>query len=230
MRAGESEMSATHVRQYRSPLAAVEKALLISIAGRLPAWVTSDRLSALGLASMAGGAGAMWIAASQPEIGLPLFVVCLVLNWFGDSLDGTVARVRKLERPRYGYYLDHVLDLTGVAILFAGFALSGYMHSTAALLVVASYFLVSAESFLATHSRGVFNMSFAGFGPTELRILLAIGALSIFLNSGWVNPFGLGRVRLFDLGGAIGSAGMVLAFVAMAVRNGRALYLEETKW
>src|SRR5690606_26952751 len=114
--------------------------------------------------------------------GIPLFVLCLALNWFGDSLDGTVARVRRQERPRYGYYVDHVIDLTGVALLFGGAAASGYMGPFVALLVVAGYYLVSAESFLSTHARGVFNMSFAGFGPTELRIVLAIGVVSLFEN------------------------------------------------
>lgn len=223
-------MSATHLREYKSPLAAAEKRLLIRIAHRLPRWVTSDLLSTLGLTAMAGAGLSFWLAGSRPGIGIPLFVLCLALNWFGDSLDGTVARVRKLERPRYGYYVDHVIDLTGVALLFAGAAMSGYMTPFMALLVVAGYFLVSAESFLSTHARGVFNMSFAGFGPTELRIVLAVGVLSLFQNGGWMRPFGYGPVRLFDLGGVIAAGGMVLAFVVMAARNTRALYLEETKW
>ncbi len=223
-------MSATHVRQYKSPLAAAEKRLLIRIAERLPRWVSSDLLSALGLTSMAGTGLAWWLAGSRPGPGIPLVVICLALNWFGDSLDGTVARVRKLERPRYGFYVDHVIDLMGVAFLFAGLGVSGYMSPFVAILVAAGYFLVSAESFLATHARGVFNMSFAGFGPTELRILLAIGALSLFQNGGWVRPFGYGPVRLFDLGGVIGAAGMAVAFLVMAAKNTRALYIEETKW
>ncbi len=108
-----------------------------------------------------------------------MVVVFLALNWFGDSLDGTVARVRNQQRPRYGFYVDHVIDLAGTACLFAGLAASGFMSPLVAALVVAGFFLVSAESFLATHSRGIFNMSFAGFGPTELRLLIAAGALTL---------------------------------------------------
>ena len=154
-------------------------------------------------------------------------VLCLLLNWFGDSLDGTVARVRNQQRPRYGYYIDHVLDLAGTALLFAGLASSGYMSPMIATLVVAAFFLVSAETYLATHARGVFKMAFIGVGPTELRILLAAGALAL-INSPTVDFLGLGQARLWDVGGVIGAAGMIMTFVISSARNVRALYLEET--
>ena len=128
---------------------------------------------------MAGAGLSFWLAGSNPIAGASLVVLCLLLNWFGDSLDGTVARVRDQQRPRYGYYVDHVLDLAGTAMLFAGLAASGYMTPSVAVLVVAAYYLVSAETFLATHSRGVFKMAFLGVGPTELRVLLAAGAIAL---------------------------------------------------
>jgi phosphatidylglycerophosphate synthase len=217
----------THVRRHNSVLAAAEKRALIWMAHRLPRWVHSDHLSALGLAAMAGAGAAFWVAASDPVAGAALVVLCLLLNWFGDSLDGTVARVRGQERPRYGYYVDHVIDLAGTALLFTGLAASGYMSPGMAVLVAAAYFLVSAETYLATHARGVFTMAFLGVGPTELRILLAAGALAL-IHTPVVTPFGLDPVRLWDLGGAIGAAGMVAAFIVTSSRNARALYLEET--
>lgn len=219
---------ASHVRQHNSILAAFEKRALIWIAKRLPRRVNSDHLSALGLASMAGAGISFWLAQADPVVGASLVVLCLLLNWFGDSLDGTVARVRDEQRPRYGYYVDHVIDLAGTAMLFAGLAVSGYMSTVMAVLVVAAYFLVSAETYLATHARGVFKMAFLGVGPTELRILLAAGALAL-INSPMVDPFGLGPVRLWDLGGVIGAMGMLGAFVVSSTRNARALYLEETR-
>jgi phosphatidylglycerophosphate synthase len=155
-------------------------------------------------------------------------VLCLLLNWFGDSLDGTVARVRDQQRPRYGYYVDHVIDLAGTALFFAGLAASGYMSPLIATLVVAAFFLVSAETYLATHARGVFKMSFAGVGPTELRILLAAGALAL-INTPIVKPFGLSPVLLWDLGGVIGAAGMIVTFLISSTQNVRALYAEETR-
>src|SRR5687767_15518853 len=214
-------MSATtHVRQNTSVLANAEKRALIWMAERLPRWINSDHLSALGLVSMAGAGMAFWLAATNPIAGASLVVLCLLLNWFGDSLDGTVARVRDQQRPRYGYYVDHVLDLAGTAMLFAGLAASGYMTPGVAVLVVAAYYLVSAETFLATHSRGVFKMAFLGVGPTELRVLLAAGAVAL-INTPMVAPFGLEPVRLWDLGGVIGSAGMIGAFIASSMRNGK---------
>jgi phosphatidylglycerophosphate synthase len=219
----------SHVRQHNSILANAEKRALIWMAERLPRWINSDHLSALGLVSMGGAGLAFWFAATDPLAGASLVVLCLLLNWVGDSLDGTVARVRDQQRPRYGYYIDHVIDLAGTAMLFAGLAASGYMTTAIAVLVVAAYYLVSAETFLAAHSRGIFKMAFLGIGPTELRVLLAAGAIAL-INTPMVAPMGIEPVRLWDLGGVIGAAGMVAAFIASSIRNGMALYAEETRW
>jgi len=221
-------MNTTHVRLHTSLLAAAEKRLLIWIAARLPRSINSDHLSALGLVSMAGAGLSFWLAHTDPVAGAGLVVLCLLLNWFGDSLDGTVARVRDQQRPRYGYYVDHVLDLAGTAFLFAGLAASGYMSSIMAALVVASFFLVSAEAYLTTHARGVFKMAFLGIGPTELRILIAAGALALIATP-VVRPMGMAEIRLFDLGGIVGVIGMVTTFIVTTSNNIRALYLEETK-
>jgi archaetidylinositol phosphate synthase len=218
----------THIRLNTSLLAAAEKRLLIWIAERLPRWVHSDHLSALGLASMAGAGLSFWLMRSDPVAGAGLVALSLLLNWFGDSLDGTVARVRDQQRPRYGFYVDHVIDLAGTAMVFAGLAASEHMSSTVAALVVASFFLVSAEAYLATHTRGVFKMSFLGVGPTELRIVLAAGAFAL-ISSPVVSPFGLFEIRLFDLGGIVGTAGMIMTFVITSMVNTRALYREETQ-
>ena len=219
--------AATHVRQHNSVLAAAERRALIWIAERLPRQINSDHLSALGLAAMAGAGASFWLAESDPVAGAVLVVLCLLLNWFGDSLDGTVARVRDQQRPRYGYYVDHVIDLAGTALLFAGVAASGYMSPAIATLVVASFFLVSAEAYLATHARGVFKMAFVGVGPTELRILLAAGAIAL-IRTPTVDMFGMGSALLWDVGGLIGAIGMVTTFIISSTQNVRALYVEET--
>jgi phosphatidylglycerophosphate synthase len=150
----------------------------------------------------------------------------LALNWFGDSLDGTLARVRNQQRPRYGYYLDHVVDIANTAVLFTGLALSGLCSPWTAMALLVGYLLLAGESFLATHALGVFRISFAGFGPTELRLLLAAGAV-VAINRPVVTPLGLAPVALFDLGGIIGAVGMLVVFVVSAVRNTRALYKAE---
>lgn len=221
--------SAGHARLHGSLTAAVEKRVLVWMAERMPAWVNSDHLSALGFLSMAGVGASFWLAGSVPALGLPLVVLCLVLNWFGDSMDGTLARVRNRQRPRYGFYLDHVIDIAGTTMMLAGLAASGYMDPLIALVTLVAWLLVMAESFLATFARSLFRMSFGWFGPTELRLLIIAGAMKL-LGGGMVAPFGFGPYRLFDLGGVCASAGLAVIFVVNAVRNAAALYREETRW
>jgi phosphatidylglycerophosphate synthase len=214
---------------HASLLAVPEKRALVWMAERMPGWVNSDHLSALGFISMAGVGVSFWLTGPYPAVGVPLVVVCLVLNWFGDSLDGTLARVRNRMRPRYGFYLDHVIDIAGTVMMLAGLALSGHMQPLIAAVTLVAWLIVMGESFLATWARSLFRMSFFWFGPTELRILIAIGALML-LRGGVVRPFGLGPYRLFDIGGLCASAGLVVVFVVNAVRNTVALYREETRW
>ena len=149
----------------------------------------------------------------------------LVLNWFGDSLDGTLARVRDQQRPRYGFYVDHILDAFGMAALFLGLAASGYMSVVIALLFLFSYFLLCIEIYLATYTLGDFHLSFGGMGPTELRIILAIGNSVVFFRP-TVHLFG-GEYRLFDVGGVVAAAGLFAIAVYSSIRHGRLLHEEE---
>ena len=216
----------THVREHRSILAAAEKRLLIFIAKRLPRGINSDHLTSLALAAM-GLAGAAFAAARWDRRALWLVVVALVLNWFGDSLDGTLARVRRAERPRYGFYVDHVLDIAGATLLFGGLACSPFITPSIALTLLIAYLLVAGEVFLATAVRGVFKMSVGGIGPTELRIILAAGAIAL-LRDPYVS-IGTLTVRLFDLGGALAAAGLLAVFVVSVLRNASALAVAEPR-
>jgi archaetidylinositol phosphate synthase len=209
------------VRQHTSVTAAAEKRLLIWIARRLPLWINSDHLTFTGAAAMAGIGACFWAGGTALWFVIPL----LAVNWFGDSLDGTVARVRRHERPRYGYYVDHVLDAVGFAMLFGGLVLGSHMSAVVGLGFLATYYLLVAEISMATHARGTFRMSFGLMGPTELRILLAAGVLQL-MRSDVVTVFGH-RWLLFDVGGAVGIAGLLLTFVYAAWTNGIALYREE---
>lgn len=210
-----------HVREHGSLLAAMEKRLLVAIARRLPDWVTSDQLTLLAFAAM-GMAGGGYVLAGRDSRMRWLVVVALAVNWFGDSLDGTVARVRRTERPRYGFYVDHVVDIAGSALLFAGLAASPFMSAPIALSVLVAYLLVSAEVYLATAVHRVFRMSFGGVGPTELRILIATGTVMLARDPR-VNLGTLGQWQLFDLGGLVATAGLLVAFGASVVRNTRDL-------
>ena len=213
-----------HSREHRSLLASAERRLLVAIATRLPLWISSDHLTLLGLLSMAA-AGVAFAHVGRARWAPFAAVVALAANWFGDSLDGTVARVRDRLRPRYGYYVDHVIDLAGTGALLTGVLASGMITPSIGMALLAAYFLVSAETYLATHSVGVFRLSFSGIGPTELRILLAVGAFQVA-----AHPYVLvaGRsVALLDVAGLIAITGLVFVFLASAIRNSWALYVAE---
>ncbi|HTU34883.1 MAG TPA: CDP-alcohol phosphatidyltransferase family protein [Candidatus Acidoferrum sp.] len=210
-------------RVQESFTARIEKEALLWIAARLPLWVTSDQLTFFGLGAMLFGWGS-YLLARWYRAGFLLATLSLALNWFGDSLDGTLARVRDLQRPRYGFYVDHVIDSIGAALLMSGLALSGCLDWRIAAAMLVGFLLLSIESYLASYTIGVFRMSFWKFGPTEIRILLALGNLAL-----WSDPQAtvFGRVRLFDFGGVIASALMLAMFIASAVRHTAHLYRQE---
>ena len=206
--------------------ARIEKKALLWMAARMPAAIHSDHLTALAALAMVGAAGAYAWAREWPP-ALHLVNLCLLINWFGDSLDGTVARVRQQQRPRYGFYVDHVIDCGGIAVLVLGMAASGLMSLPLALGFLVAYFLVSLEVYLATYCLSTFRMSFLGFGPTELRVLLAAGNLAA-LRSPHATIWGQ-TWPLFDLGAAVAIPVLVIAFLTAAVRNGRALFVAEPR-
>jgi archaetidylinositol phosphate synthase len=205
-------------------LGPLEKRTLLWLAARLPAWINSDHLTLLALVAMLG-AGLSYAAASVTPWALLAVCVFLALNWFGDSLDGTLARVRDHQRPRYGYYVDHVVDAVGTLFLFGGMALSGYMTSWIAFGLLIGYFMLSIEVYLAAHTLGQFKISYFKVGPTELRILLAIGNVTLLLNP-TVTLWGAERL-LFDVGGAVALAGMAITLGVNATRNAFTLYRQE---
>lgn len=209
------------VREHKSVLAESEKRLLVRIAGRLPQWMNSDHLTSIGALAMLGIGACFWAGGAALWLVIPL----LAVNWFGDSLDGTLARVRHHERPRYGYYVDHVLDAVGFAALFGGLMLGGHMSVALGLGFLTAYYLLVVEISLATHARGTFKLSFWKVGPTELRILLAAGVLQL-IRADTVTLLGH-QWLLFDVGGAVAIVGFLVAFAAAAVKNGMALYDEE---
>ena len=219
-----TNQNATHVREYGSILAVPEKKALLWLASRMPTRINSDHLTFLGLVSMFAAGGCFWLARWN-RYALFAVIIALALNWFGDSLDGTLARVRNCQRPRYGYYVDHVIDLVGTTALLTGMALSGFMTPFIAVALLSVYTMVAAETFLATHVRQVFQLSRFGFGPTELRVVLAVGAIRLFIDP-WVQLYG-NRFLLFDIGGIVAAVGLLIAFLYSAIGNTRRLYKEE---
>ncbi len=212
-------------RIHSSLTAGAERRLLTWMARRTPDVINPDHLTALAFVSQLL-AGAAYALASQHPSLLWLVNGFLFLNWLGDSLDGTLARVRDQQRPRYGFYVDHIADTFGALALMAGLSYSGYVHWQVAAGMLLGFYILSIESYLATYTIGRFHLSHGLFGPTEIRILLAVGNAAVFRN-----PFaeiGGRHLLLFDLGGVVALVGMAVMAMAAALRHTVALYRLET--
>jgi len=168
-----------HTRVINTFLGALEKKVLYWLAARMPAWVVPDTLTAVGLfasvlifASYAltfFDKGFLWLASFG-----------FLIQWFGDSLDGTLARYRKIERPRYGFFVDHIIDSVSEVLIFIGLGLSPFLRFDLALLALVAYLLASIYVYLSTYVNGIFRISYAGIGPTEMRLLAIIANIIVF--------------------------------------------------
>jgi len=211
-------------RVNRSLTAVMEKRALLWMAEHAPKWVTSDRLTVLGFCAQVGAGLCYWLARYDRG-ALVAVIACIALNWLGDSLDGTLARVRHQERPRYGFYVDHMVDIFGATAMMFGLGLSGLLHWQTAAAMLVAFLVLAGESYLATYTLGRFQLSQGLFGPTEIRLLLIGGNLEL-LHSPWSNLFGH-RFLLFDVGGAIAAVGMLAMAIAVTIRHTTQLYREE---
>jgi len=208
-------------REQTSILAPLERAALRGLARRMPARVNSDHLSLLGLVAMFL-AGVFYAASGRNPLLLHLVNLCIFLNWFGDSLDGTLARYRDRLRPRYGFYVDHIIDTFGTMFLIFGLAASGYMTERIAAATLVVFLMLAINSYLTAHALGIFKISHGKLGPTEIRLVLMIGNLFL-LHSAHARIFGH-RFLLFDVGGVVGIIIMGSMLVISSIRNTHALY------
>ncbi len=223
--AGNDRTAFRSARRLNQALTArMEKRALQWMAERAPRWVSSDQLTLLGLGAQIA-AGICYSLVRWDRRALLLVIVCLALNWLGDSLDGTLARVRRQERPRYGFYVDHIVDILGSVALMCGLGASGLLHWPIAMAMLIAFLVLSSESYLATYTLSCFQLSQGIFGPTEIRILLALGNVAA-LRSPYSTVFGH-RFLLFDLGGTIAAACMAAMAIGVAVRHTAQLYRQE---
>lgn len=224
--AEENPLSFTDAKRIqRSITSRWERKVLLWLAARIPARVHSDHLTLIGFVAMvlAGGSYA-W--ARWNRAGLLLATLSLALNWFGDSLDGTLARARNQRRPRYGFYVDHMIDSFGALFLMSGLAISTYIDWRVAMGMLIAFLLLSIESYLASYTLGIFRLSFALFGPTEIRILLAAGNVALWFRPNATIP-GY-PYRLFDFCGVLATCGMFIMLVTSTILHTSALYRQET--
>lgn len=208
-------------REQNSMLAPLERATLRWLAQHMPSWVNSDHLSLLGLIAMLL-AGVFYTASGQNPLLLHAVNLCIFLNWFGDSLDGTLARYRNRQRPRYGFYVDHIIDTFGAAFLIAGLAFSGYMSERVAAGVLVVFLMLAINSYLAAYALAIFKISQGKLGPTEIRLVLIIGNLFLIRGS-HARIFGH-RFLLFDIGGVVGIVVMATMLIYSSIKNTHALY------
>lgn len=213
------------IRLQESFTARAERNALLWLAARLPSWINSDHLTLLGFVAMIL-TGASYALARTSRAGLILATLFLALNWFGDSLDGTLARIRNQQRPRYGFYVDHMIDTLGGFFLMVGLAVSRIVDWRIALGMFIAFLMLSVEVYLAAYTLGKFRLSFAKFGPTEIRILLALGNTAL-----WFHPdarvFG-SSYRVFDVGGVVAIVGMAAMLIVSSISNTVKLYRAET--
>jgi len=201
-----------------------EKLILPGMAKHLPSWVKPDHLTALAMvgALLTGfgywfchwGRGFLWLA------NLGLFI-----HWWGDSLDGTLARTRRIEREKYGFFVDHLCDALSVLIICAGWGASPYMHLSIALLLVISYFLLMILVYLLTYVRGIFKISFGGTGPTEVRALIFILNLLLYFFHHPLGGFRWQGLYFMDILGGIATLVLFLVFLVDTSRN--LIYLDK---
>jgi phosphatidylglycerophosphate synthase len=214
--------SATSPRRKTFLLAAPEQRVLHAIAARLPARVMPDHLTALGVLA-ALGIAASYLLANESPLWLVAATVLLVVHWLGDSLDGTLARVRRIERPAYGYYLDHLVDGLATAAIGIGLGLSPHMLLATGLVIVVAYLLLSINTYLETSAFGVFSLGYGRIGPTEVRI--GLGAVNVAMLAGLAletTVLGIG-VTVLDLAGLAIVVAMVVALLVRAHSNLREL-------
>jgi phosphatidylglycerophosphate synthase len=216
----------TAPREKTFLLARPEGRVLEWIARRLPAWVMPDHLTALGVLAAIGIAVA-YALSNQDPIWLWAASGLLVVHWLGDSLDGTLARVRKTERPKYGYYLDHLVDAIATALIGIGIGLSPYMLLATGLVLVIAYLVLSINTYLETNTLGVFSLGYGRLGPTEARVgLVLINTVLALGIAPAISLFGLG-ITVLDVVVLGAAAGMAIALAVRAYRNLRELARRE---
>jgi archaetidylinositol phosphate synthase len=217
------------VKAEREPgflLAVPERRLLRWIAARLPRWILPDDLTVLGVLA-AFGICAAYQLSNNDLAWLWAASALLVVQWIGDSLDGTLARVRKIERPTYGYYIDHIVDAIATAAICIGLGLSPLMLLSVGTLIAVGYLVLSINVYLESFAFGRFNIGYGFVGPTEVRLILI--AINTAVALGWGLSFHLFDLRLtaLDLVGLAILAAMVLALTVRVIRNLRELSRKE---
>ena len=211
-----------HQRVNDILLGPLERPALQWLAAHMPAWMTPDILTGIGTLGAIIIFVSYWLSNVNP-VFLWLASAGLVINWFGDSLDGTLARYRKIERPTYGFFVDHTVDAFNEMLIVLGLGMSPYVRFEVAAVALVGYLLMSVYVYVRTYVEGVFKISYGKFGPTELRVLIIImNALMFFIGAPQVSlPFG--AVSIYDLLVAVIAGILIALFVISSYQKAREL-------
>jgi len=212
----------SHKRVNDILLGPLERPALKWLAERMPSWMTPDILTIIGVAGSLVTFGAYWLASLNKNF-LWLASLGFVINWFGDSLDGTVARYRHIERPQYGFFLDHTVDSVSMVLVFTGLGLSGYVSFGVASMALVGYLLMSIMVYLSTAVNGRYQISYARFGPTELRLFAILITTLLFFGGNPSIQFPAGAISLGDLFCGALALLLFIFFIGSSVRQAREL-------
>jgi archaetidylinositol phosphate synthase len=217
-----TDQAGKHQRTSEFLLAGWERRVLPRLAAALPGWVMPDHLTLLGLLASTAIAGSYLLSNRDPR-WLWAASAALAVNWFGDSLDGNLARYRKIERPRYGYYLDHLTDAYSTLAVGIGLGLSPYMLLSVGLGISIIYLVMSINVYLETHAFGEFSFGYGKLGPTEARIILMLlNTMALLWGPLPFELIGIGAT-IFDVAGLLGVTGMFGLLMVRVIGNLRKL-------
>jgi archaetidylinositol phosphate synthase len=218
--------NAQHTRINDTLLGGAEKKALQWLAARMPAWVVPDTLTGIGL--FASVLIFVSYALTYFHIGfLWLASFAFLLNWFGDSLDGTLARYRKIERPRYGFFVDHIIDSVSEVLIFVGLGLSPFLRFDLALLALVAYMLLSIYVYLVTYVNGVFRISYARLGPTEVRVIGILANTAVFFSGNPTITLPWLTLTFYDVIGVIVLVIILAVFSVASITTAMALSRED---
>jgi len=214
--------SKSHTRINDILLGPLERPALQWLAARMPGWVNPDILTSVGLLGSAVIFFSYWLTNITAHF-LWLASLGLVINWFGDSLDGTLARFRKIERPKYGFFIDHTVDAVSTLLVVFGLGLSPYVKFEIACLALIGYLLMSVFVYIRTCVQGVFKISYGRFGPTEVRLIVIIANTIIYFLGNPVVALPFGSLSVYDLIAGIVAIALTVIFLFSTIRQAREL-------
>jgi len=212
----------SHKRVSDILLGPLERPALLWLAAHMPAWVNPDILTGVGILGSVVIFFSYWLTNVNANF-LWLASLGLVINWFGDSLDGTLARYRKIERPKYGFFVDHTVDSMSMLLVVFGLGLSPYVKFEIACLALIAYLLMSVLVYIRTCVDGVFKISYCRLGPTEVRFVIIIANTVIYFVGNPVVRLWFGAVSIYDLIAGIVAALLAMIFVLSTIKQARKL-------